>query len=274
MSNEVAVSANNGFMIVQNLAQAKECAKIIASSGFCPKSFQGKPDDVLVALQMGSELGLKPMQALQNIAIINGRPALFGDAMVAVCRQAPNFEYIHEEYDEKDNSYTCRAKRKGEPEVVQKFSEKDARLAKLWGKQGPWTDYPKRMLQMRARGFALRDCFPDLLRGIVDQSEAGDYVISEPKNITPKKTTPKPTQTVEAEVVEMEDVPFLNSELEDIRVAFLSCPSKDAVRERLQFYLSGYESKETKKTITAMAVEVVESKFKEETNVKSGSVEE
>lgn len=274
MSNEVAVSANNGFMIVQNLAQAKECAKIIASSGFCPKSFQGKPDDVLVALQMGSELGLKPMQALQNIAIINGRPALFGDAMVAVCRQAPNFEYIHEEYDEKDNSYTCRAKRKGEPEFVQKFSEKDARLAKLWGKQGPWTDYPKRMLQMRARGFALRDCFPDLLRGIVDQSEAGDYVISEPKNITPKKTTPKPTQTVEAEVVEMEDVPFLNSELEDIRVAFLSCPSKDAVRERLQFYLSGYESKETKKTITAMAVEVVESKFKEETNVKSGSVEE
>lgn len=66
----------------------------------------------------------------------------------------------------------------------------------------------------------------------------------------------------------------MNSELEDIRVAFLSCPSKDAVRERLQFYLSGYESKETKKTITAMAVEVVESKFKEETNVKSGSVEE
>ncbi len=274
MSNEVAVSANNGFMIVQNLAQATECAKIISRSGFCPKSFQGKPDDVLVALQMGSELGLKPMQALQNIAIINGRPALFGDAMVAVCRQAPNFEYIHEEYDEKDNSYTCRAKRKGEPEVVQKFSEKDARLAKLWGKQGPWTDYPKRMLQMRARGFALRDCFPDLLRGIVDQSEAGDYVVSEPKNITPKKSAPKPTQTVEAEVVEMDDVPFLNSELEDIRVAFLSCPSKDAVRERLQFYLSGYESKETKKTITAMAVEVVESKFKEETNVKSGSVEE
>jgi hypothetical protein len=274
VSNEVAVSANNGFMIVQNLAQAKECAKIIASSGFCPKSFMGKPDDVLVALQMGSELGLKPMQALQNIAIINGRPSLYGDAMIAVCRQAPNFEYIHEEYDEKDNSYTCRAKRKGEPEVVQKFSEKDARLAKLWGKQGPWTEYPKRMLQMRARGFTLRDCFPDLLRGIVDQSEAGDYVISEPKNITPKKTTPKPTQTVEAEVVEMEDVPFLNSELEDIRVAFLSCPSKDAVRERLQFYLSGYESKETKKTITAMAVEVVESKFKEETNVKSGSVEE
>lgn len=247
MSNEVAVSANNGFMIVQNLAQAKECAKIIASSGFCPKSFMGKPDDVLVALQMGSELGLKPMQALQNIAIINGRPSLYGDAMIAVCRQAANFEYIHEEYDEKDNSYTCRAKRKGEPEVVQKFSEKDARLAKLWGKQGPWTDYPKRMLQMRARGFALRDCFPDLLRGIVDQTEARDYVVSEPKNITPKKPAPRASQVVEAETVEMEDIPFLDAELEDIKVALESCTSKDAVRERLQFYLSGYESKDVKR---------------------------
>lgn len=275
MSNEVSVSANNGFMIVQNLAQAKECAKIIASSGFCPKSFQGKPDDVLVALQMGSELGLKPMQALQNIAIINGRPSLYGDAMIAVCRQAANFEYIHEEYDEKDNSYTCRAKRKGEPEVVQKFSEKDARAAKLWGKPGPWTDYPKRMLQMRARGFALRDCFPDLLRGIVDQSEAGDYVVSEPKNITPKKPIAKKPTVVESEAVEveMEDIPFLDAELEDIKTVLESCQSKDAVRERLQFYLSGYDNKEVKKRITAMAVEIVESKFKEEVNVKSGSEE-
>jgi len=271
VSNEVAVSANNGFMIVQNLAQAKECAKIIASSGFCPKSFMGKPDDVLVALQMGSELGLKPMQALQNIAIINGRPSLYGDAMIAVCRQAPNFEYIHEEYDEKDNSYTCRAKRKGEPEVVQKFSEKDARLAKLWGKQGPWTDYPKRMLQMRARGFALRDCFPDLLRGIVDQSEAGDYVVSEPKNITPRKATPKPVQTVEAEVVEMEDTPFLNSELEDITVALDACKSKDELRDRLKFYKSGYSDESIKTKLTEIAKAMAESKFKEETNVSNGN---
>lgn len=274
MTNEIMLTDNNaGFMIIQNLAQAVECAKIIARSGFCPKSFQGKPDDVLVALQMGSELGLKPMQALQNIAIINGKPSLYGDAMIAVCRQAANFEYISEEYHSEDNSYTCRAKRKGEPEVVQNFSEKDARLSKLWGKQGPWTDYPKRMLQMRARGFALRDCFPDLLRGIVDQSEAGDYVVSEPKNITSKKrfsSKKEPMATMIDAVVEMEDVPFLSSELEDIKVAFESCVSKDEVRSRLQFYLSGYEDKEIKKKITAMAVALVESKFKEENNVESG----
>src|SRR6185295_12780043 len=50
----------------------------------------------------------------------------------------------------------------------------DAKTANLWGKAGPWTQYPKRMLQMRARGFGCRDCFPDLLRGIIIKEEAED----------------------------------------------------------------------------------------------------
>ena len=51
----------------------------------------------------------------------------------------------------------------------------DAKRAGLAGKSGPWTQYPRRMLQMRARGFALRDAFPDLLRGLVTAEEAMDY---------------------------------------------------------------------------------------------------
>ena len=280
MSNDIITQSNNGFMIVESLAQATECAKIISRSGFCPKSFQGKPDDVLVALQMGSELGLKPMQALQNIAIINGKPSLYGDAMIAVCRQASNFEYIHEEYDEKDNSYTCRAKRKGEPEVMQKFSEKDARLAKLWGKQGPWSDYPKRMLQMRARGFALRDCFPDLLRGIVDQSEASDYPA--PKDVSPRKefkknaaSKPEAVDAVFSEVVPapMEDTPFLDSDLNSIRMALEACKTIDDLRSKAEIYKKSFQDMEIRKTIAAMSGEIYNKNFKEKQNHDDGSRE-
>jgi hypothetical protein len=39
------------------------------------KDYGGQPEDIMVALQLGSEVGLRPMEALQNIAVINGRPA-------------------------------------------------------------------------------------------------------------------------------------------------------------------------------------------------------
>jgi len=92
--------------------------------------------------------------------------------MLALVKAHPAFEWIKEECD--GNVATCTIKRRGEPEVVQSFSLEEAKRAGLTGKQGPWTQYPKRMLQMRARGFALRDAFPDALRGVVSAEEARD----------------------------------------------------------------------------------------------------
>jgi hypothetical protein len=69
----------------------------------------------------------------------------------------------------------CVAKRKGRKPVTARFSVEDAKRAGLWGKQGPWSAYPKRMMQMRARGFALRDAFPDVLKGMITAEEAQDY---------------------------------------------------------------------------------------------------
>ena len=73
-----------------------------------------------------------------------------------------------------ENVATCTVIRRGQTPVERSFSEEDAKRAGLWGKQGPWTNYPKRMLQMRARGFALRDSFPDALRGMALAEEAQD----------------------------------------------------------------------------------------------------
>lgn len=174
-SDHGAVSLNMGFMVANTLDEAIKIANIIAKSEICPKNLKDKPGDVLVAMQLGAEVGLKPLAAIQNIAVINGRPSIWGDAMLAICRQSKQFEYITERYIPEKNSYICIVKRRNEPEFQQTFDEADARKAGLWGKQGPWSQYPKRMLQMRARGFALRDSFPDLLRGIITAEEAYDY---------------------------------------------------------------------------------------------------
>lgn len=156
----------------QTFEQALTFCDYLAESDLVPKDFKGKPANCLIAMQWGAELGLKPLQALQNLAIINGRPALWGDAVIALVRSSPLCEYITETDDGK--VATCRVKRRGETEEIRTFSMDDAKAAGLQGKQGPWTQYPKRMRQMRARAFALRDVFPDVLRGMPIAEEIMD----------------------------------------------------------------------------------------------------
>ncbi len=167
-------------------------SKMVAASDFAPKDFRGKPESCLLAIQHGSEIGLSPMQSLQNIACINGRPAIWGDAALAVAMASAVCESVTEAIDgEGDNMVaTCSAKRRGyERPTVVRFSVADAKKAGLWGKSGPWTQYPRRMLQLRARGFALRDAFPDVLKGLVTAEEANDYpaalVTAEPVVVRP-----------------------------------------------------------------------------------------
>lgn len=162
----------------QTFNEALEFCEYLADSDLVPKDFKGKPANCLIAIQWGAELGLKPLQAMQSLAIINGRPALWGDAVIALVRSSPLCEYITEDDDGK--TATCRVKRRGEAETVRQFSIDDAKAAGLLGKAGPWTQYPNRMRQMRARAFALRDVFPDVLRGMPIAEEVRDIPSEQP----------------------------------------------------------------------------------------------
>jgi hypothetical protein len=148
--------------------------KAIINSGLAPKGFNS-PEAVMVAVQHGLELGLAPMQALQSIAVVNGKPVIYGDTALALATAHPAFLDIEETVE--GNVATCAVKRRDRSAVVRTFSEADAKRAGLWGKAGPWQQYPNRMLQMRARSWALRDAFPDALRGLGIREEVQDYQI-------------------------------------------------------------------------------------------------
>jgi hypothetical protein len=132
----------------------------------------------MLAIQHGSEVGLSPMQSLQSIAVINGRPTIWGDAALALVQSSPVCEYVREFTEGQGENLTavCECKRRGYPApTVSRFSMADAKRAGLAGKAGPWSQYPERMLALRARGFALRNAFADALRGLITAEEAQDY---------------------------------------------------------------------------------------------------
>lgn len=184
MSNVTALTAPNqaGFSLApKSLDEAMRFADILSKSSIVPKDFKDNPGNCLVAIQWGAELGLQPMQAMQNIAVINGRPAVWGDAVLALVSASPSFQDIEETLV--NGVATCTVIRKGRTPVTRTFSEADAKAAGLLGKPGPWTQYKNRMLQMRARAFAVRDCFADVLKGMPIAEEIQDYE----KDITPRR---------------------------------------------------------------------------------------
>jgi hypothetical protein len=183
-------------------------AKMVAASDFAPKDFRGKPESCLLAIQHGAEARLTPMQSLQSIAVINGRPTIWGDAALALVQSSPACEYVREyiEGDGDNLTAVCEAKRRGYPApTTVRFSVADAKKAGLWGKSGPWSQYPNRMLQLRARGFALRNAFADALRGLVTAEEAQDYPANEPAKEAAKPVTPSVVKVTPAAPVVPED---------------------------------------------------------------------
>ena len=203
MSTELSTQRASGLAL-QSFDDAFRFSKMVASSEFAPKDFRGKPESCMLAIQHGSEVGLSPMQSLQSIAVINGRPTIWGDAALALVQSSPVCEYVRE-YTEGEGDglvAVCEAKRKGYPApTVVRFSVADAKKAGLWGKSGPWSQYSSRMLTLRARGFALRNAFADALRGLITAEEAQDYQhepARQPVVVRPKFDTPPAAEPAKA----------------------------------------------------------------------------
>ncbi len=171
-----------GGLIPTDLEQLWRMATMIFSSGFAPNGMK-KPEAVAVAIQMGLEVGLSPMQAVQNIAVINGRPNIWGDAALGLVQASGKLEEF-DEWEEGERfkpgwTAFCKAKRTGDKKAkIGKFSWADAERAGLSkaDPSSPWTKYPQRMLQMRARSWVLRDKFADVLKGLQVREEVQDYV--------------------------------------------------------------------------------------------------
>jgi hypothetical protein len=161
-----------------NLDKSLRVAKVIVAGGMAPKSYftNANVDPVAAvwtAMQLGHEIGLSPMASVQNIAVINGKPGLYGTGMLAVVESSRLLAAIAEGVEGEGDARRgwCEVQRIGRERRRYEFSMGDAKRARLTGKQGPWQDYPDRMLLSRARSFALRDNFADVLLGLAHSAE-------------------------------------------------------------------------------------------------------
>jgi hypothetical protein len=167
-------------LVPKGFEEAMKIAEVLATSGVVPQGLVNKPQACFVAISFGMEVGLPPMQAVQNIMVVNGRPSIWGDAALALVFGSGVVKDVEEDAPDValEQGYgRCRVALSNGRVVERRFSIDEAKKAKLWTKTGPWQDYPGRMLQMRARSWALRDACPHVLKGMTIREEAQDIAV-------------------------------------------------------------------------------------------------
>jgi len=182
-------------IVPQTMDEAYRLANAVCVAGLAPRGLD-TPEKAMIAIMTGLEIGLTPMAALQRIAVVNGRTTIWGDGAIGLVRASGLLVHMHEVMQGTGDAReaVCEVLRKGEKvPVLRSFSVAQAKQAGLWGKSGPWQQYPDRMLQMRARAFALRDVFADVLGGLYIREEIEE---ASEEQAPPARRAPPPPPAV------------------------------------------------------------------------------
>lgn len=176
-----------------NMDEVKRMAQWAAVGGMAPKSLTENKNveqataACAIAIMAGAELGLTPMMSLRSYAVVNGRPTLWGDGLIAVVMKSPLYKAgsLKRGYDDAKKLGWCEAERTDGTKWREEFTEAQAKKAGLLNKKGPWQEYPDVMMTRRAISKCLNFLFADVLGGFVTEDEA--YYSYETVDVTPRQ---------------------------------------------------------------------------------------
>lgn len=161
--NEPLRPSNSVMAWAEGAKAAASVAVSLAKTSFVPKDFRGKPEEVTAAIMLGSEVGLSPMQSLQNIFVINGKPGMYARTMVALV-MAAGHEIVT--VKKTDSSVSVKGRRAGTQEWTEEtWTTERARKAGYTSNKKYETD-PQSMLYARAAADICRQIAPDALAGL------------------------------------------------------------------------------------------------------------
>ena len=190
-NTEIALG-DGGQIALRTIGEQVRFAGYVLKSGMCPAHFK-TAEAVLVAMQAGAELGLKPLAALNAICVVNGRPCLYGAAVAAVVLRSGKLEWVKEWFEGAGDDLRAfvQAKRRDVSEPLTKsFGLADAKRAGLLDRNAVWKTYPADMLCHKARKRCYYSLFADVLGG-VDYAEDLEDLRAAPSAKAPP-TTPDP----------------------------------------------------------------------------------
>ena len=167
-------TANQLALVERNLtdAQIREKADLLLKSKFLPSAIQTVEQAITIILT-GRELGLGLMESLRSINVIQGKPCLSAQLMLALCQKTGELEDM--KVNETPGQCQTTIIRKGRSPYTYTFSMDDARALKLDTKDN-WIKQSKTMLRWRSLSGNLRVSFADAICGLYTDDEAEDII--------------------------------------------------------------------------------------------------
>jgi hypothetical protein len=182
------------FTGIQQFENAQRIGKALASSALVPKDYQGQSGlpNVLVAMEIAGRMGLSPLQVMQNLHIIHGRPSWssqFIIAMVNGCGRFTPLDFVLQGEGEQQSCYAVatelRTKKELKGPVVSiAMAKKEGWYSKTGSK---WQTMPDLMLRYRAAAFWGRLYVPEFLVGMKTQEEVIEI---DAVDVTPAASSP------------------------------------------------------------------------------------
>lgn len=212
MSDEALVVRNDEYTTLSMIA------KVAVASQYHKMT---EAQAVYVVLK-GYELGMAPLQSIDSIDVIQGKPTLKPQAMLALINQSGLLQNI--QVDATDAGATCIMARKGRTPHTETFTMQDATALGLAGKDN-WKKQPKTMLKWRVIAAAARVVFPDVIQGCytpdelgadVTENAAGEQIVIESEPVPPAPA-PEPHEAPADAPVDGSD-PRYNTWRNDVRV--------------------------------------------------------
>lgn len=167
------------------MGAAHKLATVLSNTQMVPQIYRGKPDDAAAAILYGAEVGLKPQQALQQVFVVHGQPAIYARTMVALLKAKG---YRFETIESTDEAVTVRATSpRGEVEEATWTIERAKKAGYTSNKK--YSTDPQAMLYSKAASEVSRKIAPDVLLGI--RYSAEDLELEQPVRATATRTDRK-----------------------------------------------------------------------------------
>lgn len=234
MSDEKALA-----IVPRSLPEVQSMAEVLAKSTLMPDALKGKVPDVVVQILAGQELGLAPMASIRGVHIVQGKPLLSADTMVALVLGSGLCEYFSQ-VEETADRVVYETKRKGSPHAQRAtWSDEDTKAAGLNTKDN-WRLHKKQMRRARAKAILARDVYPDVLAGCYDPDEVA-VPLRAREDVTDAEFVDVPAEPVPMEILAL-DHTTSEADVKEMASVLKALPERwrtaanEKYKERLAFH--------------------------------------
>ena len=219
-SVQMATPKSNGALSVFSDAKSFEMAlrmsNCLASSTIVPKEYHNNQGNCMIAIEMASRINTSPMMVMQNLYIVNGRPAWSSQWIIAMINSSRRYKtelQFEVGHDRADGGLSCRAwaedysghKVYG-PKITMNMANEEGWTNKNGSK---WKTMPEVMIRYRAAAFFGRMNCPDMIMGIYSSDEVVEMGDKVPRDPIAVQINPESGEVIENPLApEPEDLPI------------------------------------------------------------------